>query len=103
MLPQEIEQFANRLRSNDLFIYMYISKNDANGDSKHVNKYNQIDLRLNEDEIKHVHSILQICNAMLERNPVEYKYNSLISSIINNDKYIEYNEVENKYPIKYIS
>ena len=103
MLPQEIEQFANRLRSNDLFIYMYISKNDANGDSKHINKYNQIDLRLNEDEIKHVHSILQICNAMLERNPVEYKYNSLISSIINNDKYIEYNEVENKYYLNEIA
>ena len=41
MLPQEVEQFANRLRSNDLFIYMFVAKNDAQGNSRQINKYNQ--------------------------------------------------------------
>jgi hypothetical protein len=102
-LPQEVEQFANRLRSNDLFIYMYLSKNDANGDSKNLNIYNQIDLRLNDDEIKNAHAILAICNGMIERNPIEYKYNSLVASIINNNKFIEYNDIENKYYLNEIA
>ena len=40
---------------------------------------------------------------MIERNPIEYKYNSLISSIIHDNKFIEYNEVENKYYLNEIA
>lgn len=102
-MPQEMEQFANRLRSNDLYIYLYISKNDADGNSRGITKYSPLDLRLNDDEIKDCHSIVQMCNRMIERNPVEYKYNSLIASIIQNNKFIEYNEVENKYYLNEIA
>ena len=103
MMPQEIEQFANRLRSNDLFINMYVAKKDADGNSKQVNKYKEMNFKLNEEEIKNVHSILRICNSMIERNPIEYKYNSLVSSIINENKFIEYSEVDNKYYLNEIS
>ena len=102
-MPQEVEQFANRLRSNDLYIYMYISKNDADGNSRGISKYKSIDLRLNEDEIKNCHSIIRICNSMIERNPIEYKYNSLVSSIIYENKFVEYNEIENKYYLNEIA
>jgi hypothetical protein len=97
MMPQEVEQFANRLRSNDLFINLYVAKNDAEGNSRSIHKYKDMNFKLNDDEIKNVHSILRICNNMIERNPIEYKYNSLVSSIIHDNKFIEYNEVENKY------
>ena len=40
---------------------------------------------------------------MIERNPIEYRYNSLISSIIQNNKFIEYNDVDNKYYLKEIA
>ena len=102
-MPQEIEQFANRLRGNDLYVHLYISKNDADGNSLGVSKYKAINLHLNEDELKNCHSVLRLCNAMIERNPIEYKYNSLISSIINNNKFVEYNEVENKYYLNEIA
>ena len=102
-LPQEIEQFANRLRSNDLFIYMYVAKNDVNGDPRNLNVFNKIDLKLNDDEIKNAHAILNICNGMIERNPIEYKYNSLVASIISNNKFIEYNDIENKYYLNEIA
>lgn len=102
-MPQEIEQFANRLRSNDLYIYLYISKSDADGNSRNITKYSSLDLKLNDDEIKDCHSIVQMCNRMIERNPVEYKYNSLIASIIQNNKYIEYNDIENKYYLNEIA
>ncbi len=96
-MPQEVEQFANRLRSNDLYIYMYIAAHDSEGNSRDITRYKNIDLKLNNDEIKNCHSIIRLCNAMIERNPVEFRYNSLIASIINNNKFVEYNDVENKY------
>lgn len=95
--PQEVNQFCNRLRANDLFINLYVSKNDADGNSRSLHRYKPLNFTLNDEEIKNVHSILRICNAMIERNPIEYKYNSLVSSIIRNNTFIEYNEIENKY------
>lgn len=103
MMPQEVEQFANRLRSNDLFINIYVAKNDAEGNSRSIHKYKEMNFKLNDEEIKNVHSILRICNSMIERNPIEYKYNSLVSSIIRDNKFIEYNDVENKYYLNEIA
>ncbi len=103
MMPQEIEQFANRLRSNDLYINLYVSKTDSEGNSKNINKYKEMNFKLNDEEIKNIHSILRICNSMIERNPSEYKYNSLISSIISENKFIEYNEIDNKYYLNEIA
>ena len=97
MMPQEVEQFANRLRSNNLYINLYVAKNDAEGNSRSLHRYKEMNFKLNDEEIKNVHSILRLCNAMIERNPVEYRYNSLISSIIHDNKFIEYNEIDKKY------
>lgn len=103
MMPQEIEQFANRLRSNDLFINLFVAKKDADGNSRNLNQYKEINFKLNDEEIKNMHSILRICNSMIERNPVEYRYNSLVSSIISENKFIEFNEMDNKYYLNEIS
>ena len=103
MMPQEVEQFANRLRSNDLYIRLYIAKNDADGNSRSIHKFKPMNFKLNDEEIKDVHSILRLCNAMIERNPVEYRYNSLVASIIHDNTYIEYNDVENKYYLNEIA
>ena len=102
-MPQEIEQFANRLRSHDLFIRMFVNRKNAAGDTLDITNYRACNFKLDEDEIKNVHSIIRSCNAMIERNPVEYRYNSLISSIINDNKFIEYNEIENKYYLNEIA
>lgn len=102
-MPQEIEQFANRLRSHDLYINIYINRKNADGDSLDVCSYKHINFKLDDNEIKDVHSILRLCNAMIERNPIEYKYNSLVSSIIKNNKFIEYNSIENKYYLNEIA
>lgn len=103
MMPQEVEQFANRLRSNDLYINLYIAKNDAEGNSRSIHRYKEMNFKLNDEELKNVHSILRLCNAMIERNPIEYKYNSLIASIIHDNKFVEYNEIENKYYLNEIA
>lgn len=102
-MPQEIEQFANRLRSHDLYINLFLNRKDSEGRSLNVCSYNHIDFNLNNDEVKDAHSILRLCNAMIERNPVEYKYNSLVASIIRNNKFIEYDDIENKYYLNEIA
>jgi hypothetical protein len=102
-MPQEVEQWANRLRSNDLYIHLYVAKNDAEGNSRSLQKYKELNLKLNDDEIKDAHSLLRLCNDMIERNPVEYRYNSLVASILNDAKFIEYNETENKYYLNEIA
>lgn len=102
-MPQEIEQFANRLRSHDLSINIYAARKNAEGDSLNIMDYTPCNFQLNDDEIKNVHSIIRSCNAMIERNPVEYRYNSLVSSIIKDNKFIEYNEIENKYYLNEIA
>ena len=102
-MPQEIEQFANRLRSHDLFIKLFINRKDANGDSLDIINYKPCNFQLDENELKDVHSIIRSCNAMIERNPIEYRYNSLVASIIRENKFVEYNEVENKYYLNEIA
>ena len=102
-MPQEIEQFANRLRSHDLFINIFINRQNADGDSLDIIDYTPCNFALNDDEIKNVHSIIRSCNAMIERNPIEYRYNSLVASIIRDNKFIEYNDVENKYYLNEIA
>ncbi len=103
MMPQEVEQFANRLRSNDLYINLYVAKNDAEGNSRSIHKYKEMNFKLNDEELKNMHSILRLCNAAIERNPIEYKYNSLISSIIRDNRFIKYDEVGNKYYLNEIA
>ena len=102
-MPHEIDQWSNRIRNNDLFINFYVSKNDAEGNSRSLHKFKPLNFKLNDEEIKNVHSILRICNEMIERNPIEYRYNSLVSSIIRDNKFIEYNELDNKYYLNEIA
>ena len=102
-MPQELDQWASRLRRVNLYINFFVAKNDAEGNSRSLHKFKPLDFKLNDEEIKNVHSILRICNEMIERNPVEYRYNSLVSSIIRDNKFIEYNELDNKYYLNEIA
>lgn len=102
-MPQEIEQFANRLRSHDLFIYMFLNKHDSDGNSLGLTKTKQLNLKYSDDEKMFYKSVIDLCNGMLVRNPIEFKYNSLVSSFLVQNKFIEYNELENKYYINDIA
>lgn len=102
-MPQEIEQFANRLRSHDLFIYLFLNKYDKDGNSLGVTHFKPLDMKYSDEEKKFYKSVIDLCNGMLARNPIEFKYNSLISNFILQNKFIEYNELENKYYVNDIA
>ena len=40
---------------------------------------------------------------MVERNPIEYRYNSHVARIISKNKFVKYNEIENKYYLNEIA
>lgn len=95
----ECDQWCNRLRNNNLFVKMFVARNDADGNSREIHKFRPINFELNDDEIKNIHSILRICNAMIERNPTEYKYNSIVSSIVHDNRFVVYDEINSRYYI----
>lgn len=103
LMPQEMEQFANRLRSHDLYIYLFLNKYDADGNSLNISHYHPINMMYSDEEKRFYKSVIDMCNAMLARNPIEFKYNSLVSSMLAQNKFIEYNELENKYYVNDIA
>lgn len=102
-MPQEIEQFANRLRSHDLYINLFVNKCDKDGNSLGITSFKPLNMKYSDEEKKFYKSVIDLCNGMLARNPIEFKYNSLISNFILSNKFIEYNELENKYYVNDIA
>ena len=102
-MPQEVEQFANRLRANDLYINLFIAKNNAEGENRNIYAYRKLDLNLDPNERKDALSLVQLVNASIQRSPLEYKYNTLVSNIIKMSKFIEYDDVDNEYRINVIA
>lgn len=97
MMPQEIEQFANRLRSNDLFINIYVAKNDSEGNARFLHKYKNADFSIDDEEKKFVLSVIQMCNSMIERNNKEYKSNAIVYAMLKDCTFIEHNPIDDKY------
>ena len=97
-IPQDIEQFANRLRNNDLFIKMFLPKSD--GDVP-INYYftQPLDLSFDKKDLLFARDIVRTCNDMLDRNKEEYKYNPLIQSLLSANKYLKFDENTEKYYI----
>ena len=102
-MPQEVEQFANRLRANDLYINLFIAKNNAEGENRNIYAYRKLDLNLDPNERKDALALVQLVNASIQRSPLEYKYNTLVSNIIKMSKFIEYDDVDNEYRINVIA
>jgi hypothetical protein len=97
MMPQEIEQFANRLRANDLFINMYVAKNDSEGNTRSLHKYKNVNFEIDDEEKMFVISIIQLCNSMIERNNKEFKSNAIVYSMLKDNTFIEHNPIDDKY------
>lgn len=102
-MPQEIEQFANRLRSHDLFVYLFINQYDAEGTYLNRKSYKPLNMKYTDEELKFAKSVIDLCNSAIFRNGTEFKYNSLLASIVYMNKFIEYNEIEGKYYINDIA
>jgi hypothetical protein len=97
-IPQDIEQFANRLRNNDLFIKMFLPKMDHDVP---INYYftQSLDLSFNKKDLLFARDLIKTCNDMIQRNADESKYNPIIQSLLSANKYLKYDENDCKYYI----
>lgn len=96
-IPQDIEQFANRIRNNNLYLKMFLELEDASGfpiDYYHVHP---LDLSISQKDLLLARDLIKTCNDMLERNQEESKYNPLISSLLSANKFLRYDENDCKY------
>ena len=98
-IPQDIEQFSNRLRNNDLYINIYLPLVDSSGSQIDYYYTKKLDLAFNKTDLMKARDLVKTCNDMLERNEEESKYNPLISSLLSTNKYLKYDENDCKYYI----
>ena len=98
-IPQDIEQFANRVRNNDLYIKMFLEKEDSSGNQINYNLTNPLNLQFDNATLLLIKDLVRTCNDMIERNEEESKYNPLIQSLLATNNYIKYDENDAKYYI----
>lgn len=96
-IPQDIEQFANRLRNNNLYLKMFLPKKDSVGMPINYYYIQPLDLSLNQSDLLLARDLIKTCNDMIERNNEESKYNPFIQSLLSTNKYLKYDENQCKY------
>lgn len=97
-ISQDIEQYANRLRRNDLFIKMFLPST-VKGQIMDWNKTESLNLKLDEQALVFIRDCAKSANEMIERNINESKYNPIIMQMLSANKFLKYDEVECKYYI----
>ena len=98
-IPQDIEQFANRLRNNDLHLKMFLPKKDADGIPFNYYTTHPLDLSFKSEELLLARDLIKTCNDMIERNNEDSKYNPIIQSLLSVNKYLKYDENDCRYYI----
>ena len=98
-IAQDIEQFANRLRNNDLYIKLFLEKRDSSDNKIDYNYTKPLDLSFSEADLLMARDLIYTCNDMLERNNEESKYNPLIQSLLSANRYLKYDENDCRYYI----
>lgn len=99
MIPQDIEQYANRLRNNDLFLHLFLPLNEDDGTPINYHYVKPLDLSFDESDLLFIRDLLKTMNDMLERNSEESKYSPILSSILASHRALKYDENECKYYI----
>ena len=99
LIPQDIEQYANRLRNNNLHIKMFLPYEDNNGFTIIGETVKKLDLSFDQRDLIFARDLVKTCNDMLERNEEEAKYNPLISSLLSTKTYLKYDENDCRYYI----
>ena len=98
-IAQDIEQFANRLRNNDLYIKLFLEKEDSSGININYYRTAPLDLSISQVDLIHARDLIRTCNDVIERNQEESKYNPILQSLLSANKYLKYDENDCKYYI----
>ena len=99
LIYQDIEQYANRIRNNDLYIKMWLPREDKTGLPINYRFVKPLDLSFQQDELIKIRDYIKTFNDMIERNQDEYKQNPIIQYMISTNPYIKYDENDCRYYI----
>lgn len=97
--PQDIEQFANRIRNNDLYINLILETHTNDGSYINYNRVNGLVLEKSREDLLAARDIVVTLNDVIERNNEEAKYNPIMESFTAVNKFIAYDEYTNRYYI----
>ena len=97
-ISQDIEQYANRLRRNDLYIKLYLPRT-IKGEYKDWNKTEKLKLELDNKLIIAARDYLNTCNDVLYKNAEEAKFNPMVGALISTNNYLKYDDLDCKYYI----
>ena len=98
-IPQDIEQFANRLRNNNLYIKLWLPKKNSADEYINYSIVQPLDLSFSQSDLIFARDLIHTCNDMLERNNDESKYSPIISNLLSANRYLKYDENDCKYYI----
>ena len=99
MMPQDVEQFTNRIRNNNLYIRLYVPKVDHVGLPIDYTKIKPLQMMVDEFERIRLFNICRTCNEVIERNGVEARYNDLTVALSHSNNCIIFDEYKNRYYI----
>ena len=99
MIPQDIEQYSNRIRNNDLYVNLYLPKYDSSGWPINYTDVIGIQLQASEEQIMFARDLTVTCNNAIDRNGDDVRYNPIVKSISYTNPYIKYDENYGKYYI----
>ena len=98
LISQDIEQYANRLRRNDLYIKMFLPIT-IGGSTIDYKTVRNLSLKFEESELVFIRDLARTANDMIERNEDESKYNPLVVSMLTTNNFLRYDEVDCRYYI----
>lgn len=97
-LPHSVEQFANRVRNNDLHINIFLPEYTNNGDVIDYNTNMPFCMDITADDKKEVYNNVMMCNSIASLNKNNnITYSFIAGKISGNDKYVVYDEETGAY------
>lgn len=102
-MPQDVEQFANRIRNNNLFINIYLYEYNADNSIIDYSSNKDIDFTIPYSDRVAAYNMIQLCNDQLKRCGNDMSYNSIVNSIVYENKYIIFDEDIPEYRIDWTS
>jgi hypothetical protein len=97
-IPQEIEQFANRIRNNNLNINIYLREFDSTGGMIDYSATHKLNFTLNPDEQIDMHNSVAFANNSIKTGGINKVFNPLIYNITNVN-YIKFDPINNEWYI----
>lgn len=95
----EVDQWANRIRNNDLHIKLFVARHDGEGNPKNLGQCEPLSFEEMETERMANEAILAIVNADIQKGEYGKSYNPLINGIISDSPFIIWDTKESKYVI----